>query len=41
MKPLSRNPVDRRDSARSFNRNASHTKAINLRSYGFRGGIRL
>lgn len=41
MKPLSRNPVSKHSSARSFRHHVGHTKALNMRPIPMRGGIRL
>jgi hypothetical protein len=41
MRPLSRKPVNKKKSAKTFRKNVGRTKSINLRNPGpMRGGIR-
>jgi hypothetical protein len=40
MKPLSRNPVNKSSSARSFRSNTYKTAAANVRGMPMRGGFR-
>lgn len=41
MNPLSRNPANKRNSAKQFRRNSATTAAANMRGAPMRGGIRL
>lgn len=41
MRPLKRGAVNKRKSVRSFKRNSSKTKGLNMRGAPMRGGIRL
>jgi hypothetical protein len=40
MRPLKRRPVSKGTSAKSFRRNVSKTKAVNIKPGPMRGGIR-
>lgn len=41
MRPSSRRPVNKRKSAKQFQRNVTRTKELNIRPIPMRGGFRL